>query len=443
MNIHFIADDSVQLAYFGETARFFAINSLTKSLIEDIMMQKNTDVLTTQYPLTHLQLQQFQDKLFAYALPNTPIPTPNTKHLEKLVLNISNTCNLKCKYCYAHHGTYGTTQHLMTKEMAKQILDRFYSYYDDIRILQLFGGEPTLNLPVIKFICDYVTEKNKSLASPTAIGFITNGILITDEVIELINTYNLQVTVSYDGHPLVNDTLRVFPNNQGTSALIIKNIKKLQAQTSQPDAIEVTFSQEHIKQGISILDIMEHIHKEFGNVEVHIAPVSSTCKCSYSLETLNPFIESIDDLFKQENPDDYVYNMVRKSISTLLTKKFEHDFICEAGITTLAVSSEGNVFPCFTFTDTEGLYMGNVTDPELFSSEPFTRVQNKFINFSKSQNAFCQSCFAKRLCNGCLGCHFLETGNPFNLNEAQCNMNRQMAEKLILNIYKLKIAEAL
>ena len=35
--------------------------------------------------------------------------------LDKLVLNVSNTCNLHCKYCYAAGGTYGEDRAFMDK----------------------------------------------------------------------------------------------------------------------------------------------------------------------------------------------------------------------------------------------------------------------------------------------------------------------------------------
>ena len=35
MNIHFIEDDTTQLAYFGETARFFAINDFTNAITDN------------------------------------------------------------------------------------------------------------------------------------------------------------------------------------------------------------------------------------------------------------------------------------------------------------------------------------------------------------------------------------------------------------------------
>lgn len=441
MNIHFIEDETVQLAYFAETARFFAVNPLTKSLILDLEAALPDETICTQYDLTTEDLQQFKTHLITYSTPSIPTPKLNTLH--RLIFNISNTCNLRCKYCYAHHGKYGSSHNLMTIETAKKALDCFYDHFDTIDLIQLFGGEPTLNLPVMQYICEYVTEKNKNLAISTSVGLVTNGTNISEAFIELINTYHLTVTVSYDGNPEVNDSVRVFPNQQGSSACIIENIKYLQKYTTQPDTIEVTYSQSHIEHGISILDIMQHIRETFGDTpEVHIAPATGECHSATTLQDLTPFIDSVTDIFNAPTPDSVMYNMLQKPIATLVNKTINHDFICEAGLTTLSVSSHGNVFPCFTFTDYSPFYMGNINDKNLFTNAPFITVQNQFLNFSKTKNAYCKDCYVKRLCNACLGCHFLSSDTPFKLNPKNCEAERQMADKLILSLYKLKKAEA-
>lgn len=151
----------------------------------------------------------------------------NKKILGKLVLNISNKCNLRCRYCYANSGIYKSEEDLMNIEIAKKTLDRFYNHYDGINLVQIFGGEPTKNPNVLKYICDYIMKQNKEGETNTIIGMVTNGTIMNDEIISYIKDYNIQVTISYDGNPIVNDIMRIFPSGGGTSNIILDNIKKL------------------------------------------------------------------------------------------------------------------------------------------------------------------------------------------------------------------------
>lgn len=56
---------------------------------------------------------------------------PDTNLCNRLVLNMTNQCNLACKYCYAEGGDYGQENSClkMTVEVMKKTVDRIYSMY--------------------------------------------------------------------------------------------------------------------------------------------------------------------------------------------------------------------------------------------------------------------------------------------------------------------------
>lgn len=43
--------------------------------------------------------------------------------LQKIVINISNSCNLSCSYCYADGGNYGMDNKIMTLDTADNIIN--------------------------------------------------------------------------------------------------------------------------------------------------------------------------------------------------------------------------------------------------------------------------------------------------------------------------------
>ncbi|WP_049750446.1 radical SAM protein [Thermosipho melanesiensis] len=65
----------------------------------------------------------------------------------RLALNVSQVCKLRCKYCYANSGTYGTPG-LMNKKVLRQALNFFLSKYK-IHNIHIFGGAPLLNVDII------------------------------------------------------------------------------------------------------------------------------------------------------------------------------------------------------------------------------------------------------------------------------------------------------
>lgn len=441
MKVHFIKDSDTILAYFIDTQRFFAVNEATKSLITSIMNKENKESILNRFNLSLDEYTGIERKLIDYS---TPVKTQevNTvskeRVLGKLVLNIANICNLRCKYCYANGGSYHSDEDLMTMEMAERSLNKFYSFFDKINVVQIFGGEPTMNMPVVKYICEYIAGKDKELGMKTKIGLVTNGTIVTDEFIGLVKTYDIQVTVSYDGDPKVNDLMRVYASGKGTSDVILNNIKRLKEETGQPTTIEVTFNQNHINNGVGIIDIIKFINNTVGNIPLHIVPAGGDTNCYYVLNNRDEFIKSVDDVFtNSQGTDVYTYSLVQRIVTALMTKK-SSKYICEAGVGTLSVSIKGDIYPCFMFTDDSSVNLGNIADENVFQSDTLIKGLKRFTAFNKEENEECKQCFIRKSCNGCLGINFLETGNIFTLSEVSCEMFRKMTERVILNLYKLK-----
>lgn len=78
----------------------------------------------------------------------------------RLSLVLTQHCNLACKYCYAHDGTYGCKTSInMSFDTAKNSIDFFLNKFSKgIRLIHFFGGEPLLNREVLEKICIYCDE---------------------------------------------------------------------------------------------------------------------------------------------------------------------------------------------------------------------------------------------------------------------------------------------
>jgi len=436
MNIKFIESGEDTLAFFLDSQRFFKINDNTKNLITSIREGVQDTIILKKYDLTAEKLRAFKNQFAEYG--KSECSNGHGKRIEglgRLVLNISNKCNLKCKYCYANGGSYCSDEDLMTEETAIFALKRFYEHYKNIYVVQIFGGEPTMNMPVMKAICNYITKHNKNALVKTKIGLVTNGTIMDDNFFAMVKKHDIQVTVSYDGDPLVNDIMRVYDGGEGTSDIILNNIKELKKQTGQPTTIEVTYNQHHVDNRISVLDIIQFVRETVGDIPLHIVPAGGEDTSSYVLKNRDEFIKSVDDVFN--NPLDVsncTYSLVQRIVSSLMTKR-NGEHICEAGFDTLSVSVKGDVYPCFMFTDVEDMVMGSIYDAELFTSVLFKSEVSRFHGFKKETISECNECFIKASCCGCLGINYLETGNAFNISHETCEMFRKMTERVILNLH--------
>lgn len=444
MRVHTFKKENTYIAFFPETLRFFEINESTEDLISSCRKSIKAEDIIQKYNISLDDYNNFIDMLNSYAI-NVEGPAnlvqneKGLKILDRLVINVSNDCNLNCKYCYANGGTYNSQGNMMSADVAKKTIDLFLSEFDRVNVIQLFGGEPLLNIPIIEVVLNTIKEMYQCgrINYNPSIGIVTNGTIMNDKVIDLVKDNNINVTVSLDGPDIVNDIMRVYKNGKGTYKKIETNIKKLKEYAGQPTTIEVTYNKHHIDNNISIVDIIEYFNNAFSDVSLHIVPVSGTKEKNYTLENREAFIDSVKDIFEAKEFGKINYSLVQRIIEALKIKK-QTKYMCTAGIGTLSISTQGDIYPCFMFTDEEGFSFGNIFDKDILKSIMKTKIFKELADFSKFNDKRCKDCFIYSICSGCLGANYFETGEVHNVDKENCDMQRRMVESVLYFLTKIK-----
>lgn len=262
---------------------------------------------------------------------------------------------MSCRYCYASGGNYGDKESLMDIDIIDKVLGFFYTFYRNIDVIQLFGGEPTLNINAIKYVCGYVQKYNKH----TLVSMVTNGTNINDELIDLVLKYHIYVTVSVDCGEL-HDYLRPFNSGEGSYETIKGNLNKLYHKTGQPGQVEVTYTKQHDIKGLSIQDLLESLNNDLDfEVFAHVAPVCTENE-TYRLDNPKRFFESIYDYYKSLGTDKQMhYSYIDRFLKPLKEREPSIRY-CGAGVGTIAVDIHGNIYPCFYFINNKEFLIGNV-----------------------------------------------------------------------------------
>lgn len=443
MRIHFIEEGEMIVAFFPDTFKFYQINNFTKHVLQNILLGYSNKEIIEKFNLNSSQFEGIM-KLIDNTQTELNVEMQSKRFcLNKLVLNITNTCNLACKYCYANGGSYSSKSSLMNPEQVEKILDVFYREYKIINNIQLFGGEPTLNLDAIEKVGNYIEERfdKGELKVKPIISIVTNGTNISDRFIELINSFGIHVTVSIDGPQKVNDKMRIFKDGKGTGKIIEQNIKLLKEKTRTRISAEVTYNKHHQSKGVSVYDVVSYIQDELKIKDIHIAPVSGEEDSDYVLKDRSSIVDSVKDVFDGIKIDiNRSYSIINRVIEILHTKKTSK-YLCGAGVSTLSVSTKGDVYPCFMFTDIDEFKMGNVNQKELFGHQ-FSSMKNRLESFSKFEHEKCKDCFCNKICSGCVGMNYFETGDMHVQSDRNCDMYRRIVEKVILELTKKMTAKA-
>ncbi|MGQ9826019.1 MAG: 4Fe-4S cluster-binding domain-containing protein, partial [Desulfotomaculales bacterium] len=77
---------------------------------------------------------------------------PEEKVVKALCLHLAHDCNLRCRYCFGAQGAFGGPRGLMPAEVARRAVDFLLCSAGGRRHVEIdfFGGEPLLNLPVLR-----------------------------------------------------------------------------------------------------------------------------------------------------------------------------------------------------------------------------------------------------------------------------------------------------
>ncbi len=93
--------------------------------------------------------------------PDSLVTATARPRLRRLTVNIANTCNLACRYCYAAGGNYALPDALLSGERAAELVGEALRLWD-VETLMFFGGVPSLNPDAIVEVCLLVTELHRA-----------------------------------------------------------------------------------------------------------------------------------------------------------------------------------------------------------------------------------------------------------------------------------------
>jgi len=165
--------------------------------------------------------------------------------MEELILNVTDRCNFRCRYCI-YGGSYGgmrTHRNVdMVDEIAKGAVDEFAERSKELDkvCLGFYGGEPLLRWKMIERLVPYAKERmrdRKVMPSMT-----TNGWLLTPDKFDFLRDCGFTIMVSMDGGKETHDRNRRTAKNKPTHDVILKNLDALREWDSGYYRDAVSFS---------------------------------------------------------------------------------------------------------------------------------------------------------------------------------------------------------
>lgn len=356
-----------------------------------------------------------------------------TDAIDKLEIMLANDCNLNCKYCYAHGGTYDCQAQRMKPETAIDYLNKLLvGKYHTVKIVMFFGGEPTLCPDTMAAICAFFEQHVGAgvFADMPVFTMVTNGTLINEDLVRTIHKYNIRVTVSLDGPPEINDQLRVDRAGHGTFAVVERGIEALTAAGCPPRLIEATYTSLHHKLGYTKADIQSYLQNRLGIEHILVA----NCGAGGLDETL-VFADGYPACPQEEAE---LTQQEQSRLFTDLSKTSFYDLSCDAGLASFALLPNGELYPCHFFVGKPEYRIARYAGGS-FDFSGYAAVVSRLAPARKLQNPKCKDCWAKPLCSSCPASMLLweEVADSFDF----CQNERTRLKQFILKLVKKELSQ--
>lgn len=416
----------------------------------DKLQDKNDIInnLKDKYPAqeleeAYLELEELKEEGMLYSkdlYEDIAMNDDSENYIKALCLNVVHDCNLRCKYCFADEGDYHGCRKPMSAEIGKKAIDYVIKKSGPRHNIEvdLFGGEPMMVFDTIKEIVDYARVQEKKYNKNIRFTMTTNCTLLNEEKMEYLDKNMGNIVMSLDGRKEVNDAVRVRADGTGSYDRILPNIKSMIARRDKSKQYYVrgTFTRNNTDFFEDILSLANE-----GFTEISVEPVVLPDESPLSLrrEDIPKICEQYDKLYyemikrtKEGHPFKFYHFNIDLNGGPCVYKRISG---CGAGHEYIAVTPDGEIYPCHQFVGNKDFLLGTIFDEDL---------REDIIDNFKKANIYnkpkCKNCWARFYCSG--GCQ----ANNFNFNgdihvpyEIGCELQKKRIECAIA--LKSKLSE--
>ncbi len=292
-------------------------------------------------------------------------------------------CNLACPYCYEKDAKGSGSSEAMTLETAERAVRWFEREAGNRKFDELnftfSGGEPLLNMDIIKQICEEINKAG--LRDISKFTLITNGCLLTPEVSRTLLEYRFDtIQITLDGPENIHDSRRFHPDGNPTFKRIIKNLLQL------------------IKISNGEISILIRVNIDAGNAE-HIQALFDYFK-KYNIDKWVTF--NLGDTIKKKDGSDR--DILVKIIEIYDRAKAQGLSVCISEATPCSISNgsfyivapDGDIYKCPALAGNKDFAISST------NSESYYGAYYRIMNLTPWKK--CLDCDIVGICSG--GCRY-------------------------------------
>jgi len=353
-----------------------------------------------------------------------------------LVIEITQNCNLRCKYC-AYSGKYFYERKHCNKSINPTIIEKVIKIFKNMAKssqiigITFYGGEPLLKKDLL--IKTIKILKQEIDSNKLWVNIVTNGTLLDPMFfgkIKQLCEENFFFSISIDGPAEIHDRYRRTKNDEATHQLIIENLSRIRSLIGRKFSNHFKFlCTLHPPFDLFSLDSFfdQQLFSDCNLKVTHLNIFDTTLRDELKYDCYIPIFKSqykklsqkyIDDLVNNKQPSLFsralFENYIRKIHNRLMNPPIRniHAGTCKLG-QRLFCDSEGILYPCEK-ANSKSLKIGDYNNGISYNNIDY--IEKQWVDLLKFE---CSKCFAVRLCSLCY-VHAIKANN-FDINKMRIN----------------------
>jgi uncharacterized protein len=347
--------------------------------------------------------------------------------IKALCLHIAHDCNLRCAYCFAGEGNYGSGRdaaRFMSAEVGRKAVDFLIARSGNRRNLEVdfFGGEPMLNFDTVKEIVAYARSREAAAGKKFRFTLTTNGTLLKPEHHAYINEVMDNVVLSIDGRPETHDRMRRNVNGTGSYGEVLpKLLAMAESRGHERYYVRGTYTRHNLDFAADVLHLADA-----GFTNISVEPVVASGDADYAIRrgdvpALCAEYEKLAAELAKRGGVRFFHFDIDLEGGPCAEKRVKG---CGAGTEYLAVTPDGRLFPCHQFVNEADFCMGTL-DEDITDS----KISECFSACNVHAKPECTECWAKYYCSGgCAANAYHMNGSVMKPDAVACDLQRKRIE---------------
>jgi len=354
-------------------------------------------------------------------------PSP-AEYPSVIVVNLTMTCNLRCKYCFA--ACEPGEGDFMQAEVMERIIRQMFEMPSKLITFELQGGEPLCHLEGMKQFVGLAEKLKEKYDKLVQYRTVTNATLISDEFIEFAKAHNIAVCVSLDGNREMTNQTRVYADGTGAFDEIMKGVHKLKEEY-EIDGSVCTIGQHNMKQAE---DIMRFFISEGISFKPRPANILGRELENHTTTVSGEWAEAFITMHKMSEGapiENYSVHIHEENVYGPVRDYICLRYPCGAAREVISVNPDGTIYPCDGFKNEAEFNMGNIMEENLYDILKKDWVV-KLRDRTAKDIEKCSQCMFRAMCCSCCYSAYGAYGTVYR-EDPQCVDRRKIFMYLIKN----------